>query len=101
MKSKFLWVYYKIINDPEFDVVLDEKKGTHSMRKFATDMAKKRQMMKDWIDLRFWWSLKQMHCMHACIVHVCIHVCMYVCMYVYARKFLYSHTFALPHTYHK
>ena len=33
---------------------------THSMRKFATDMAKKRQMMKDWIDLRFWWSLKQM-----------------------------------------
>ena len=50
----------KVLNDPDFEVILEEKKGTHSMRKFATDMAKKRGMLKDWIDLQFRWLRKRM-----------------------------------------
>ena len=30
-----------VLTDDEFEVLLDESKGTHSMRKFVTDMAKK------------------------------------------------------------
>ena len=40
----------KVLKNTLFNIILDEKKGTHSMRKFATDMAKKRQITKDMLD---------------------------------------------------
>ena len=53
-------VMKQVINDPAFDVVLDEKQGTHSMRKFATDFAKRNGIHKDDIDHRFRWRSKRM-----------------------------------------
>ena len=49
-----------VLKDPEFEIILEEKKGTHSMRKFATDMAKKRGIHKDDLDLLFRWLLNRM-----------------------------------------
>ena len=46
-------------DDPTFDIVLDDKKGTHSMRKFATDRARKNGQKKDDIDHRFRWKQKK------------------------------------------
>ena len=37
----------KILKDPEFDVIRDDKKGTHSMRKFSATQAQKIMMHKD------------------------------------------------------
>ena len=55
-----LEIMKRILRDPDFDIVLSDKKGTHSMRKFVTDMAKKFLIKKDNIDLRFRWGMKQM-----------------------------------------
>ena len=49
----------KVLHDPSFIVVLEDKKGTHSMRKFSTDQAKKRGIHKDDIDHRFRWGTKR------------------------------------------
>jgi hypothetical protein len=48
----------KVLHDPSFIVVLEDKKGTHSMRKVSTDQAKKRGIHKDDIDHRFHWGTK-------------------------------------------
>lgn len=48
-----------VLKDPTFIVVLEDKKGTHSMRKFATDQAKKRGIHKDEVDHRFRWGTKR------------------------------------------
>ena len=50
----------RVLKDPVFVTVLNELKGTHSMQKFATDMAKKKGIVKDWIDHRFRWLSKRM-----------------------------------------
>ena len=49
----------KVLHDPSFIIVLEDKKGTHSMRKFGTDQAKKRGIHKDDIDHRFRWGTKR------------------------------------------
>ena len=49
----------EVLDDPTFDIVLDDKKGTHSMRKFATDRARKNGQKKDDIDHRFRWKKKK------------------------------------------
>ena len=55
-----LEIMKRILRDPDFDIVLSNKKGNHSMRKFATDMVKKCLMKKDDIDLQFQWGTKRM-----------------------------------------
>ena len=47
-----------VLDDSTFDQVIDwdhnakEKRGTHSLRKFAADRAAKMGILKDYIDLR-------------------------------------------------
>ena len=41
IKRKASSIMEGVLKDPTFVTVLDELKGTHSMRKFATNMAKK------------------------------------------------------------
>ena len=60
IKRKASSIMERVLKDPAFVTVLDELKGTHSMRKFATDMAKKMGIVKDWIDHRFRWLSKRM-----------------------------------------
>ena len=60
IRKKASEILKSILTDDESQVLLDELKGTHSMRKFATDMAKKRGIHKDDIDLRFRWMQKRM-----------------------------------------
>jgi hypothetical protein len=48
-----------VLKDPKFIIVLEDKKGTHSMRKFATDQAKKRGIHKDTVDHEFCWGTKR------------------------------------------
>ena len=45
----------KVLKDPEFITILEDLKGTHSMRKFAVDEARKRGMSKDDVDMRMRW----------------------------------------------
>jgi hypothetical protein len=40
--SKKYPIMDRVLKDPAFVTVLNELKGTHSMQKFATDMAKKK-----------------------------------------------------------
>tara|TARA_B110001452_G_scaffold79558_1_gene65063 strand:+ start:443 stop:2851 length:2409 start_codon:yes stop_codon:yes gene_type:complete len=60
IKRKASDIMGRVLKDPAFITVLNELKGTHSMRKFATDMAKKKGIVKDWIDHRFRWLSKRM-----------------------------------------
>jgi hypothetical protein len=48
-----------VLKDPNFTIVLEYKKGTHSMQKFATDQAKKRGIHSDAVDHRFRWGTKR------------------------------------------
>ena len=60
IKQKASDIMDRVLKDPAFVTVLNELKGTHSMQKFATDMAKKKGIVKDWIDHWFRWLSKRM-----------------------------------------
>lgn len=48
-----------VINDPEFECTLKSKRGTHSIRKFATTRARNCGCPKDEIDMRARWKHKR------------------------------------------